>query len=410
LTLPAGETVSRSPSARHGGYALARGLPRFVVLYALLYLGFGVASPFVPAFLQARGLAADQIGFVLAAGTAARIIAGPAAGQTADRMQALRTVFAICTTFAAAFAFAKLTVWTFWSLLVMCILWSAALAPAAPLADALALAAAEPRGRKKCFEYGWVRGAGSAAFIVGTMISGQAIYPFGLGSTLILQAALLLSAAIWIGGVPNYVRGPTTAASSDHHAGACDGVWELVHIPEFRRVVLVAAFVLGSHALHDGFAVIRWTAAGIGSATISMLWSEQVVAEVAIFFLIGPTLLRWLGPNRALMLSAGAAAIRWTVTAISTDPYALALIEPLHGLTFALLHLACMRVIAVVVPLRLAATAQSFYGTVGVGAAVALMTLASGLLYQHLGGVAFWVMAALCLAAIPIAMNLRMPD
>jgi len=120
--------------------------------------------------------------------------------------------------------------------------------------------------------------------------------------------------------------------------------------------------------------------------------------------------LRWLGPNRALTLSAGTAAIRWAVTAISTDPYALCLIEPLHGLTFALLHLACMRVIAVVVPLRLSATAQSLYGTVGVGAAVALMSLASGLLYQHLGGLAFCIMGALCIAAIPAAMNLRMPD
>ena len=76
----------------------------------------------------------------------------------------------------------------------------------------------------------------------------------------------------------------------------------------------------------------------------------------------------------------------------------------------ALLHLACMRVMSVVVPLRLSATAQSLYGTVGVGAAVALLTLASGLLYQHLGGLAFWIMGALCLAAIPAAMNLRMPD
>jgi PPP family 3-phenylpropionic acid transporter len=257
------------------------------------------------------------------------MIAGPAAGQIADRMQALRTVFAVCTISAAAFAFANLTAWTFWSLLAIWIFCSAALAPAVPLADALALAAAEPRRRKKCFEYGWVRGAGSAAFIVGTIISGQAIGPFGLGSTLILQAALLLLAAIWIGGVPNYVSKSKTAASDDHHAKACDGVWELGHIPEFRRVVLVAALVLGSHALHDGFAIIHWTAASIGSTTVSVLWSEQVVAEVAVFLFIGPTLLRWLGPSQALTLSAGAGTIRWTVTAISTDPYVLALIEPL---------------------------------------------------------------------------------
>jgi len=46
-----------------------------------------------------------------------------------------------------------------------------------------------------------------------------------------------------------------------------------------------------------------------------------------------------------------------------TSPVLLGLVQPLHGLTFALLHLACMRLIVQVVPVRLAATAQSIYGT-----------------------------------------------
>ena len=41
---------------------------------------------------------------------------------------------------------------------------------------------------------------------------------------------------------------------------------------------------------------------------------------------------------------------------------------------------------------------------------MALLTLASGLLYQHLGGIAFWIMAALCVLAIPVAMTVRMPE
>jgi MFS transporter, PPP family, 3-phenylpropionic acid transporter len=44
------------------------------------------------------------------------------------------------------------------------------------IADALALAAARPLGiAKRRFEYGWVRGAGSAAFIIGSVVTGQAI-------------------------------------------------------------------------------------------------------------------------------------------------------------------------------------------------------------------------------------------
>jgi len=35
--------------------------------------------------------------------------------------------------------------------------------------------------------------------------------------------------------------------------------------------VLVAALILGSHALHDGFAMIRWRAAGIEAGTAGLL-------------------------------------------------------------------------------------------------------------------------------------------
>jgi PPP family 3-phenylpropionic acid transporter len=85
---------------------------------------------------------------------------------------------------------------------------------------------------------------------------------------------------------------------------------------------------------------------------------------------------------------------------------ALALVQPLHGVTFALLHLACMRVVAATVPGALAATAQSLYAA-GVTAAVALVTLASGVLYARLGAGAFLVMAVLCAAAAPAAYRLR---
>jgi len=82
------------------------------------------------------------------------------------------------------------------------------------------------------------------------------------------------------------------------------------------------------------------------------------------------------------------------------------LIQPLHGVTFALLHLACMRVLATSVPPELAATAQAIYGTVGIGATTALLIVVSGWLYAWLGGQAFLAMSLLCLAALPVAFSL----
>lgn len=63
----------------------------------------------------------------------------------------------------------------------------------------------------------------------------------------------------------------------------------------------------------------------------------------------------------------------------------------------------CLHAVAQTVPDHLAATAQAIYRTVGVGAATALITVVSGLLYARMGAWAFGFMSILCLAALPIA-------
>jgi PPP family 3-phenylpropionic acid transporter len=87
----------------------------------------------------------------------------------------------------------------------------------------------------------------------------------------------------------------------------------------------------------------------------------------------------------------------------------MAAVEPLHGLTFALLHLTCMDVIGHTVPKELAATAQAFYGTIAMGATAALVTMASGPFYEHFGAASFWAMAAMCAVTLPLAASLRAP-
>ena len=65
------------------------------------------------------------------------------------------------------------------------------------------------------------------------------------------------------------------------------------------------------------------------------------------------------GPAGSAAIAASAGVVRWSVTAVTAWLPAMALVEPLHGLTFALLHLACMQILSAVVPPALAAPAQS---------------------------------------------------
>ena len=154
--------------------------------------------------------------------------------------------------------------------------------------------------------------------------------------------------------------------------------------------------------MYDAFAVISWSAAGIEPSVISILWSEAVAAEVVVFFLIGPALLHRFGARGAAALAAVAGTVRWSVAGVTTSVLTLSILQPLHGLTFALLHLASMRMMQTLVPVGLAGTGQSIYAF-GSGCLTAVLTFLSGILYARFGGAAFLPMATLCAAALPLA-------
>ncbi|WP_174247280.1 MFS transporter, partial [Acidisphaera sp. L21] len=216
---------------------------------------------------------------------------------------------------------------------------------------------------------------------------------------------LALAASVaWL--LPNRVAGP----DSNQTAGDQQSAWSLARNPAFAQLMGIAALVGGSHALHDGFEVIRWRAAGMSAVEVSILWSLSVAAEVAVFAGFGSRLLEKLGPRRAMVLAASAGIIRWGTAARTAWFPAMALVEPLHGLTFAMLHLACMDMIGRVVPATLAATAQAFYATVAMGATAALVTVASGPLYATFGPSAFWGMAIMCAVALPLTWMIQSPS
>ena len=368
--------------------------PFFALLYAALFGAFGTESPFFPSFLAQRDLSPAEIGMVLAAGTLVRLTSGPLAGMAADLFGTKR-ILAIAAGLAGMIILLYLTGASFWPLLFVCMLHSVAITPMNPLADALALPASVREG---VFSYGWVRGVGSASFVVGTLASGVLVAHFGLDS-IIVSASLLF--ILMVAPIPWLPQPPTA------NAGTVKGaLLILLAIPPYRRMLVIAAMVIGSHAMSDTFAVIHWRASGIGSIAISTLLAEAVVSEIVVFIFLGPPILRRLGPARCLGIAASAGILRWAVFAMTTKVGVLAVTEPLHGLTFALLHLACMRIILVTVPERLSATAQAVYGTLFLGIASATLTLASGSLYGRYGAHAFWSMSLLCAAALPLTRGL----
>jgi len=182
--------------------SLSVDLLKFALLFSTLYAAFGVASPFLPELLSLHGVDPERLGLALSLATTIRLISAPLAGRIADRCHALRIVLATSAALGGAAALLLLPAVGFPTVLLVVLLHAAMLAPTAVLADALALwAAAIASAKSSRFEYGWVRGLGSLAFVLGSLAIAQSIQAFGIGSIVIGQAILLLmaaGAAFWV--------------------------------------------------------------------------------------------------------------------------------------------------------------------------------------------------------------------
>src|SRR4029077_13859274 len=100
-------------------------LPIFLAVYAFLYAAFGVQSPFLPALLREQGLHPEEIGIVLGASTAMRVLAGPAIGHAADHLHLHRRTLCVCAVAAAVAGFGYLMMHGLGNLLVVGLLHAA---------------------------------------------------------------------------------------------------------------------------------------------------------------------------------------------------------------------------------------------------------------------------------------------
>lgn len=373
---------------------------RFALLFAAQFAAVGVMLPFLPAVLAGHGLSPQEVGGVLAAGSAMRLAAAPLLGRAADALGAPRAVLAAAALLAAAtalgFAVAPaLLLPAFLALLLVNLLHSLCMAPVIPLADSLAIQAARRQG----FDYGRVRAAGSIAFILAAAAAGWAV---GWGGPV---AAVWLFAACLAATAGAALLLPAAGEARPAARRGTGGFRGPFRDPAFAWVLPLSALIQGSHALYYGFATIHWQAAGLSAPVIGLLWAEGVVAEVALF-LWGRRLADRLGAAGLAAIAAAAGLLRWAVTAETTWLPALAGVQLLHGLTFGAMHLAAMRVLARQPPER-AATAQTLHASLGGGLASGLLMLAAGPLYAAAGGAGFWVMAGLCALALPLTLGLR---
>jgi len=374
--------------------------------YTTLFLILGLQLPYLPLWLESRGLSATQISVILAIPLVVRLGATPAMAFIADRLPGRGLAILIYSAAAAALFLAYHLPGGFWTIAGVTVAVSIFLNPLMPITEATAMRGA----RLYNVDYGRIRLWGSVSFICANLVGGAIVARTGgPGALVALNVAAILTALAALTLPRRDVvedTGPEPAVASGPEKVRLSELYALLRRPAFAGVLTGAGLVQAAHAFYYAFGSIGWVAEGISPSTIGMLWAIGVLVEVGLFAASG-RVVALLGVRGLFAAGALGAVVRWSLMAWTWPAAVYFPIQALHALTFGATHLAIMNYLAESVPDRHSSGAQGLFSTV-LGLLTGAVMLVAGPLYRTVGTGGYGVMAAMALVGgVVLAVSLR---
>ena len=374
--------VWRAPGA--DGYAW-----RCALFYAALFLIYGVQMPYLPVWLDSRGLTAAEISIISATPFFLRIGVTPAVSLFADRIGNHRIVVIATALLALSGALLLSQAQGFLPILLLAIVMLISASTAMPLTETVTVEGV----RREGLDYGRIRLWGSLTFIAASFGGGVVIDRFGAGAgiwMLVAGCAITSAAALLL---PRPARAVPDAS---HVTGpsAFEQAKRLVSTPLFLVFLVAVGATQASHATLYTFGALHWRSQGISPTWVGILWAISVSAEI-LLFAYSSALARRFGIIEVLLAGALGCVVRWTILAFDPPLALLIPLQVLHALTYGATHIGAILFISRAVPAGASGTAQGLYATIAAGVGHGAATLASGKLYPLFGGKAFLAMAAL---------------
>ncbi len=373
---------------------------RLGLFYAALLIGTGASAPYAGVWFRAHGLSGAAIGLILAAPSFGRALTGPLLALWADGFRLRRTPIALIgIAVAAAYAGLALTQ-GFWAWMALWFVSQSLFGVCSPLADVIALR----RARSEGFNYGWPRGIGSSAYILGNVAMG---FVLGLTSPDAMLVWIVV-AALAAAGAAQWVLPPDPVHEGGERLAGRDrlkGLGELMADPVFMLAIVSTGLIQASHGFYYGFSALTWKAQGLAPGMVGVLWGVGVGAEVGFLWFMDPWRRR-IGPERLVVLGGAGAVVRWTCLAMSPPLWLLIPLQALHALSFTATFMGTLQLIERLAPAKSASGAQTLNAVLSGGVLIGLATMASGGLFDAAGAHGYLVMSLIAAAGLAGALCL----
>lgn len=361
---------------------------RLSTFYWAIFLIVGLQTPFLPLWLDSRGLTVAEISIAGALPLFVRIVATPMVAYLADRSGDHRRVVIILAWSGLACTVLLSQSTHLWPIILLTMLMMLTTSSIMPLTETLAMRAVRAHG----LDYGRMRLWGSISFIVATLVGGAAIERWTGSAVIWLIIGAVAMTALAAHALPRPDR--TAGSLSSRPRISRTDVAELITSPLFLLFLAAAGLVQAAHAVFYVYGVLHWRGLGLSATWTGILWAIAVIAEILLFARSG-AVLKVLSPLGLIALGACAAVLRWIAMAFDPPLAALIVLQILHALTFGATHIGTVHFIAQNIPAERAGTAQALQASVTAGIAMGGATLLAGQLYGPFGAKSYLAMAVL---------------
>ncbi len=366
---------------------------RMALFYGALFVVYGMHTPYMPVWLDWRGLSAAEISAVMAAPFFLRLLITPVVALAADRNGNHRRILIALAWISAGIALALSHAAAFWPILALAVPLVICNSTIMPLTETVAMSGVRRFGA----DYGRMRLWGSLTFIAASFAGGLAVAQYGGGAGIWLIFAGCVVTVLAAHLLPDPPRDVTQKIYAPFWSAAEPAM--LLKQPVFLAFLAAAGLIQAAHATFLTFGTLIWQSQGLSGGWIGALWAIGVFAEVALFAVSGWLVARF-GPVRLLIIGAAASILRWAAMAFDPSLPLLVPLQVLHGVTYGAAHIGAIHFINQAVPRQAAGSAQALYATVAAGLAMGIATLAAGAIYASYGSLSYLAMAGIAIAAL----------
>ncbi|MFU0789057.1 MFS transporter [Cerasibacillus sp. JNUCC 74] len=340
---------------------------------------------YLPLYLKYKGLNGTEIGYVLAVGPLASIIAQPFWGYMSDKYKTVKRVIQVCLIGLLLLSILFFQMNTLLPILIVGAVFYFFVTPIGALGDSLAQRRAHDLG----VSFGTIRLWGSIGFATSSLVIGEVLTRAGIQYMIIPYLVFGFLAFIVSFKLTDVEVASDPIQLKDVNA--------IIKSKPFVIFLFFIMFLSVTHRANDSFIGLYVEQLGGSEGLVGVAWFVGVVTEAIVFATAG----YWFRKYHPLVFVIVAGilySIRWFIYGSATSPWHIISMQFLHGLTFGTFYLASFNYISRLIPKLLQSTGHlvffaTFFGVSGIIGSL----LGGALIDSYGGGTLYFVMGGIAL-------------